>query len=60
MNALRPTTAVSRLDTARVDRRVDDDACDDDEEEEEEEDARVVADRFAGALRARAVIMTRR
>jgi len=58
MNALRPTTAVSRLDTARVDRRVDDDACDDDEEEEEE--ARVVADRFAGALRARAVIMTRR
>jgi hypothetical protein len=58
MNALRPTTAVSRLDTARVDRRVDDDACDD--EEEEEEDARVVADRFAGALRARAVIMTRR
>jgi hypothetical protein len=58
MNALRPTTAVSRLDTARVDRRVDDDACDDDEEEEE--DARVVADRFAGALRARAVIMTRR
>jgi hypothetical protein len=58
MNALRPTTAVSRLDTARVDRRVDDDAGDDDEEEEE--DARVVADRFAGALRARAVIMTRR
>ena len=58
MNALRPTTAVSRLDTARVDRRVDDDACDDDDEEEEE--ARVVADRFAGALRARAVIMTRR
>jgi len=58
MNALRPTTAVSRLDTARVDRRVDDDACDDDDEEEE--DARVVADRFAGALRARAVIMTRR
>ena len=55
MNPLRLTTAVSRLDTARVDRRVDEDACDD-----VEDDARVAVDRFAVALRGRALNMARR